>query len=115
MEFAPDNISFYVQSSVVVIGTNPEAADISNPRGDIFGEVIAIYAANPHGDTRYLPVDISKEAAERMVVNLGVRADLGRLPAAFSQWQVGRPQYGSDAYIEYGQDDDVALERAEEF
>lgn len=113
MDFAAHSVSFFTRSFTVVVGNNPEAADMDNPRGDIFGEAIAIYASNPHGDTRYLTVKMSIEAAERQVTALQARAATGRLPVAFDRWAEGRPVYGSDAYVEYGADDDIALEREE--
>lgn len=38
---------------------------------------------------------------------------LGKPPVAFDRWEEARPGYGSDAWVAYGNDDEIALERRE--
>lgn len=115
-------IAFEPVSAWVVIGTNPEMADYDNPRGHIFGLSYAVRARNEHGDTWEKPVatgSLHEDAelaakAERLAQALQTRLDrLGKLPVDAAQWQPGRAVYGTDAYVAYGQDDEVALERRE--
>lgn len=115
-------ITFDVDSDLVVLGTNPEMADYSNPRGEIIGLAYCVRAHNAHGDTWAKTVvtgRIGEEAelyakADKLASALRARLErLGKLPVDAAQWRQGRPIYGSDAYVEYGQADDVALERRE--
>lgn len=117
MNFTAANTQFYAASTLVVTGTNPEMADYDNPRGEIITEVWFIVAANDHGDTResgsfgdgmYARVD-----AEKTAEALTARAtNLGKLPVGFDDWHDGRAVYGSDAYVEYGQAEDLEWERS---
>lgn len=110
--------SFSTRSDLVVVGRNMESADITNPQGYIFGLLWFVSASNAHGDTRELAVvsgSDPKAAAEKLATRLGARLrDLGKLPVGFDLWPQGRPVYGSDAYVEYGQADDLAWERRQE-
>jgi hypothetical protein len=104
-------------SMIVVVGHNPEAADITNPTGAIHGVLNFVRASNAHGDTRELAVTSGSLdpmlAAMSLADRLNRRMSLGKLPVGFDLWPAGRPIYGSDAYVEYGQDDDIALEARE--
>lgn len=111
-------LTFQASTDIVVTGCDPEAADYDNPRGEIFGYQACVYAINDHGDTRvlYLGVDrfdsVALAKAEKVAEALTARLEkLGKLPVGFDSWQAGRPVYGSDAYVEYGQYDDLAWER----
>jgi len=111
---------FYARADIVTLGQNPEMADYDNPRGDIHGFASYVVAANEYGDTREFGVASSVserealEPAERLADALNARfQNLGKLPVGFANWQQGRAAYGSDAYLEYGQAEDVALEALE--
>lgn len=111
---------FYARTDVVIIGQNPEMADYDNPRGDLHGFASYVVAANDYGDTREFDVftSISErealEPAERLAEALNARfQNFGKLPVGFANWRAGRAAYGSDAYLDYGQADDVALEALE--
>jgi len=107
--------TFFVASELVIVGTNPEMADYDNPRGHLFGESWSVYAENAHGDRRQFHVGVNgRTRAEKLAVALTARMAAGKLPVAFDCWTEARPAYGSDAYVEYGQADDVALEAREE-
>jgi hypothetical protein len=109
-------LTFFAASELVITGTNPEMADVVNPRGNIYGESWSVYAENAHGDRRQFWVGTNeKERAERLALALTARMAGGKLPVAFHQWTEARPAYGSPAYIAYGQADDVALEAREEY
>jgi hypothetical protein len=112
--------SFTTRGDIVVVGTNPEMADVDNPRGYRYGVRWHVVASNEHGDTKELAVVSStvnadtQAVAEALATRLGARLlNLGKLPVGFTYWTDGRPVYGSDAYVEYGQADDLALERRE--
>ena len=105
---------FSARSDIVVIGQNPEMADYDNPRGDIHGLCWLVVAANERGDTWEMAVTgtVPQVEAERMAERLQARWDnLGKLPVGWAHWTPGRAVYGSDAYVAYGQADDLAWER----
>lgn len=113
---------FTAASRYVVTGSNPEMADFSNPRGNLYALAYYVQASNEHGDTWELDLFVghigldaeNAPKAERVAAALQARLDnLGKLPVQAAAWQPGRALYGSQAYVEYGQDDDVALERRE--
>lgn len=108
---------FYAQSDIVVVGSNPENADYTNPRGEIYGFSAYVLAANEYGDTRCMHVATSTNEAEAvgkaeaMAAALNVRFEqLGKLPVGFDKWHAHRPVYGSEAYQDYGAADDLAWE-----
>ena len=113
---------FHAGSNVVIVGSNAELADVDNPRGDIHGFTAYVVAFNEYGDTRLSPTigtyrsdRDAVEAAEKQAAALQSRYDnLGKLPVGFDRWAEGRAIYGSDAYVEYGADDDLAWERSQE-
>jgi hypothetical protein len=110
---------FAARSDIVVTGTDPENADISNPRGESYGLQWFVQATNGHGDAYEQPVVTPRpEDAERVATRLAAALNtrmqrLGRFPVDFASWPPGRPVYGSPAYLEYGQDDDLATEARE--
>jgi len=112
---------FTFYADIVVIGQNPEMADYSNPRGYIYGFSAYVCAVSESGDTRIKHVTTARweeEAiakADAQSAALNARLALGKLPVGFDSWKAGRAVYGSNAYQAYGQDDDLALERNEEF
>jgi hypothetical protein len=83
-----------------------------------------VYAQNPHGDRKgcFLgkarhSCHVAEEAADKCARALAARAAAGLLPVGFvtgAHWFTARPVYGSDAYVEYGQADDLAWEAREE-
>ena len=90
-----------VASDLAVVGYNPEAADMSNPRGEEIGEIFYLQATNGRGDRREYGAYRSLEAAQAAIADA---------PAVLL-WVEGRPEYGSLAYEEYGAADDLAWER----
>lgn len=108
---------FEAMSDLTVVDHNPEMADIDHPRGEIVGYRAFVRASNAHGDTRILWLNASRwerdvmEPAEKLAQALNKRMTAGKLPVAFERWVQGRAVYGSDAYIEYGEDEELALER----
>jgi hypothetical protein len=113
--------NFTAYTDIVVIGQNPEMADYSNPRGYIYGFAAYVCAVSERGDTRVSHVGTDRwEAAavakaEAQAAALNARLALGKLPVGFDSWKAGRAVYGSEAYEAYGQADDLAWERNEEF
>jgi len=116
--FTAANTTFSAGCDIVVTGSNPENADVCNPRGDYFGEAWMIFATNEHGDRRYIDVGMDAEGrakADAFATVFGVRTSrLGKLPVGFAGWREARPEYGSDAYVEYGAADDIEWERKNE-
>lgn len=110
---------FFAATDLVVIGTNPEMADYDNPRGEIIGYAAYVYAENTHGDRRrlFLKSAYSESEvlpyAERVATALNARMASGRLPVAFDRWEQSRPAYGSEAWQDYGEHDELMLERRE--
>ncbi len=112
-------IEFFAHTDVVVIGTNPEAADYDNPRGSEFGYSAYAVAEDKNGNRCRLHVATSRfeddvlPQAERLAAALNARLALGKLPVGFGSWSADRPAYGSEAYQAYGAYDDLLLERRE--
>lgn len=110
---------FFAMSELAVVDVNPEMADMSNPRGEIVGYASFVYADSEHGDRRRLYVrssrwdDEAMAPANKLADALNARLAAGKLPIHFDRWEDARPGYGSAAYVEYGQDDDLELERRE--
>ena len=103
-------------ADIVILGQDFEAADYDNPRGHIYGFSAFVQAVSVHGDTRVLRVAAGLIEAEVMAKADAVAAALnarlanGKLPVAFDRWEDGRAVYGSEAYVEYGQEEDLAWE-----
>jgi hypothetical protein len=109
---------FYGHCDIVVTGTNPENADYTNPRGERYGFQAYVQVANDFGDTRVKTFGVfhsQREAvdfAEKLAATLQTRLDkLGKYPVGFAAWAEGRAVYGSDAYVAYGQAEEVEWER----
>jgi hypothetical protein len=116
-EFHPDY--FDVGSDIVVVGYNAENADFDNPRGAIHALRPYIRAVDEQGNTRVkystktYHTSQEREAhadAEIVAATLNLKLAKRRKPR-FEAWVVGRPVYGSPAYQDYGQADDLAWEK----
>lgn len=112
-------VDFGVRTDIVVIGTDPEAADYDNPNGHIFGFASYVMLSDEEGNTRLLHVATASEEnevtapANKLAAALEARwNNLGKLPVRFEEWSEGRPRYASAAYIAYGQEEDRAWERS---
>ena len=110
---------FFAATDLVVIGTNPEMADYDNPRGEIIGHAVYVYADSANGDRRRLHVKTARfesealPSAESMAEALNARLTGGRLPVAFDRWEEACPCYGSAAWQQYGEYEEMMLERRE--
>jgi len=115
MDFIP--VSFFASSDLVIVGSNLEAADWSNPNGNIYGTSSYVIAEDAAGNRVRLFVKAGTDetavftAAEKQAAALNARLGLGKLPVNFSSWEHARPAYGSEAHECYGEDDDLAWER----
>lgn len=99
-------IEFFALSDMIVIGRNPEMADVSNPRGDILGYASYVYGEDIKGyrvrilvKTDRYEEDVMPQA-KKMAAALNVRLSNNKLPIGFDTWQQTDPRYGSEAYIE---------------
>jgi hypothetical protein len=119
LEINMQPIEFFAHTDIVIIGTNPEAADYTNPRGNIFGHSAHVVAEDKNGNRCRLHVATSRfeddvlPQAERLAAALNARLALGKLPVGFGSWSADRPAYGSAAYEAYGAFDDLMVERRE--
>jgi hypothetical protein len=107
-------VNFFASSDVVVVGQDAEAVDVDNPCGYLYGVSAYVVAEDASGNRVQLSIKSGSVAAEKQAAALNVRLSLGKLPVDFASWGFARPAYGSPAYIEYGADDDIALEKIEE-
>ncbi len=112
-------VDFGVRTDIVVIGTDPEAADYDNPKGHIFGFSSYVVLSDEEGNTRLLHVATAScenevtAPADKLATALEARwKNLGKLPVRFGEWSEGRPRYASAAYSAYGAEDDRAWERS---
>ena len=99
------NVGF--PSDYVVVGTNPEMADMSNPHGEIVRERWFIVAEDAKGNRRAWggPYDSPEDADAAY-----------RLEAPpIDLWAEIQPCYGSEAYVDGGWEQDLCdLEREDE-
>ena len=112
----PRQISYSPSYDVVVTGTDPECADMSNPHGHTFGDAYYMVATDASGfrKTLFLGVNFDSAQADKQADALNARAATGRFPVRFADWRDSRPMYGSDAYVALDQGaEDAALERAD--
>ena len=63
-------LTFGTRTDLQVIGTNPECADMSNPRGEIIGEVHYVVAETPNGEISKTDGDCIKWSTESKEVTI---------------------------------------------
>ena len=90
-----------MSSDFAVVGHNPEAADLSRPNGEIIRERFYMRASNAHGDAFVWGWFETPEQLEAAYL-------LFAPPILF--WAPTYPVYGSPAYEEYGQAEEIAWE-----
>tara|TARA_R110000868_G_scaffold358096_1_gene619607 strand:- start:523 stop:930 length:408 start_codon:yes stop_codon:yes gene_type:complete len=111
---------FYVVPLEAIIGQNSENADMGNPQGYTYGTNALLVASNEYGDTWEMSAGSAMYSqdilpkAQALADRLNARLALGKLPVGFDAWVQGRAVYGSDAYVAYGQDDDLEWELQQE-
>lgn len=108
---------FFAATDLVVLDSDPEFADLDNPRGERVGYAAYVYAQDASGYRRRLYIGSNYmesqvlEPAQRQARALQARRAQGRLPVAFDRWEEARPAYGSPAYEAEGQWADLEWER----
>jgi len=93
-----------VSSDFVVVGYNPEGADMDNPRGEIVRERFHLEATNDYGDRRVWGFFVTPAEAEAAI----------ELAAPVETWAESYPVYGSQAFIAYGEEELEAWEARHE-
>ena len=96
---------FFAETDLVVVGHDGEYADITNPRGAIYGYaayVVAEAATGARvrryiGAARFEAAVLPKAEAEAAALNMRLNK-LGKLPVAFSRWEETYACYGSEAH-----------------
>lgn len=89
-----------IASDFRVIGYNPENADMDNPQGAIVREMFYLMATNERGDRR-ASGDFYTEAEALAAIALAPPVVL---------WDDTAPEYGSAAWVAYGEDAEIAAE-----
>ena len=104
-----DTLTFGITNDLVIIGSDPEMADMSNPHGNIEGLAHYIVAETPKGrrfahsataytHNGYADSDITVERLERLAAHLNATH-----PALDADcWTEIQACYGSPAYVEGG-------------
>ena len=113
--FSFQPVHFFATTDIVVVGCNPESADVVNPRGEYFG--YAGYVVAEDADGRRVRWHVGTQMIERQILPqcdalaaaLIKRLANGKLPVAFEQWGETFPAYGSQAY---SAEDAIAWERS---
>ena len=104
-----DTLTFGITNDLVIVGSNPEMADMSNPHGNIEGLAHYIVAETPKGrrfahnataitHNGYADSDITVGRLERLAAHLN--ATHPSLDA--DCWTEVQASYGSAAYVEGG-------------
>lgn len=102
-----DSYSVDVVDEIRVDGSNLENADFDNPHGYNYVRVYSLRAVNRHGYTRCYGNYSSSEQAMNAF-------DFGLVPPV-SEWNEGRPVYGSLAYqVEGIEEEEARLERSQD-
>ena len=100
MDFRPTcDYAVTVMTHVVVVGYNPEMADMSNPNGERYGEVgfVCVELVNGRRFANYnSTTDMDELYMFRQEVEDFLKAG-NALPS--SQWSEIEPAYGSEAYV----------------
>lgn len=101
-------MQFLVVSDILVVGYNPEMADISNPRGEIHGEAFYVVAEAANGrrwahDHSFITTAMNGDSgcaarAEALRARIADAYGAGRRLDQ-NRWREIDPCYGSDAYI----------------
>jgi hypothetical protein len=89
-----------VSSDFVVVGHDPEYAEMDNPQGAIVGERFHLEATNEYGDRRVAGSFVTPEEAEAAIAHAA--------PVAI--WAESFPVYGSEAFVAYGEEELQAWE-----
>jgi len=111
--------TFHPAADIVVTGTDPDRADVTNPRGNLYGFTGYVVAEDRNGNRRRLDLHTAHLESDalapcaKLAAALNARMAAGKLPVCFDDWAPTRPAYGSDAWIAYGEADELALELRE--
>jgi len=90
-----------VASGMQVTGYNSENADYDRPRGEIIEEVFYLSAEDREGNRRAFGSFLTRELAQKAILTA----------PPVDSWTDIQPAYGSLAYEQYGQADDIESER----
>ena len=104
-----DTLTFGIINDLVIVGSNPEMADMSNPNGNIAGLAHYIVAETAKGrrfahnataitHNGYADSDITVERLERLAAYLNATHP----PLDADCWTEVQASYGSAAYVEGG-------------
>ena len=114
-------MQFHLALKVVVVATNPELADFTNPRGEIRREAYSVIAEAKNGrrwghDHTFVSRHNGDDCGERAEA---LRARIERAYAAGlkldqNHWREIDPCYGSEAYVEQDVDAHRAAREREE-
>lgn len=112
------NLTFSLRADVVVIGQDGEMADISNPRGDIFGDAYYVVATmvgtalvDPNNGLQWAHFKTfinDKAGAERLLKRIqdvqvicNAKPVLDMMLLTTDCWREIEPQYGTQAWIDW--------------
>ncbi len=91
-----------VNSELRIVGSNPEFADWGNPNGDIIRAVYFVTATTPEGRIyRHFFESEDLGQIERLAEAVRITTDWKPTPG---RWRIERSVYGSQAYIEDGEE-----------
>lgn len=114
---APNGEVWFVEalSDITVVGIDPEMADYSNPRGELYGDRDFLRVSNAQGRvyvTKYYPVHY--KVMESAAFRLSVLIETGDVdPHHCPKLHRGTPVYGSKEWAEHGEADEVMWEEKE--
>lgn len=92
--------SIGIASDYRVIGHNPENADLDHPRGEVVAGVFYLLATDAQGNRWAWGSFLSEETAQAAIADAP--------PVVL--WGETYPEYGSPAFVRYGEEDLIAWE-----
>lgn len=102
-----------VQQTLACVGTDPEFADIDNPRGERYEVQRYLQVDAPDG-RRWAGPTVTCATGERMAAALQRSIDRGHDPTTSEAFREVTPAYGSEAYIKGGHEGiEAQIERNE--
>jgi hypothetical protein len=108
------DMEFVLSSYIARVGYNPEMADMSNPRGEIYAERWVVWAEKPCGRRWQHERSFAGQHEAQRLLDRIEAAHRGGRRLNLDHWVEIDPAYGSDAYVSQGIEGQRAAEERRE-